>query len=139
MPNLRWRIGLLPLCLLLIAGGLFALDGGGVSDNGGAVGAVAIGFIIRLLQPLPGFMGLETIHYVGAVFTFFGLLSLSWLLAISRAGWVRAAAAMGRIGGVLTPVHRIGRQVASGVAKAAPSGPKPARKKRSNNRGVNRF
>ena len=74
-------------------------------------------------------MGLETIHYVGAVFTFFGLLSLSWVLAISRAGWARAAAAMGRIGGVLTPVHRIGRQVASGVAKAAPSSPKMARKK----------
>ncbi len=129
VPNLRWRIGLLPLCLLLIAGGLFALDGGGVSDNGGAVGAVAVGFIMRWMQPLPGFMGLETIHYVGAVFAFFGLLSLFWLLAISRAGWARAAAAMGRIGGVLTPVQRLGRQMASGVAKAAPSGPKLAPKK----------
>ena len=129
VPNLRWRIGLLPLSLLLIAGGLFALDGGGVSDNGGAVGAVAVGFIMRWIQPLPGFMGLETIHYVGLVFAFFGLLSLFWLLAISRAGWARAAAAMGRIGGVLTPVQRLGRQMASGVAKAAPSGPKPVPKK----------
>ena len=129
VPNLRWRIGLLPLCLLLIAGGLFALDGGGVSDNGGAVGAVAVGFVMRWMQPLPDFMGLETIHYVGAVFAFFGLLSLSWLLAISRAGWARATAAMGRIGDFLTPVQRLGRQMASGVAKAAPSGPKPAPKK----------
>ena len=43
VPHMRWRLVLLPICLILIAGSLYAFDGGGVSDNGGAVGAVAVG------------------------------------------------------------------------------------------------
>ena len=75
VPWMRFRIIFLPLSLCFLAGGLFALDGGGASDNGGAAGAVIIGMIMRVMQPIPSFMGLETIHYVGGATLFFGDLT----------------------------------------------------------------
>ena len=60
VPWMRFRIIVLPLSLCFLAGGLFALDGGGASDNGGAAGAVIIGMIMRVMQPTPSFMGLDT-------------------------------------------------------------------------------
>ena len=68
----EWRLLLWPLSVAFVAAGLFGLDGGDVSDNGGAVGAVLVGVTMRLLQPMPAFMGFTTIHYVGAGFAFLG-------------------------------------------------------------------
>ena len=39
----EWRLLLWPLSVALLAAGLYGFDGGDVSDNGGAVGAVLVG------------------------------------------------------------------------------------------------
>jgi S-DNA-T family DNA segregation ATPase FtsK/SpoIIIE len=98
VPWMRFRIIALPLSLCFLAGGLFALDGGGASDNGGAAGAVIIGMIMRVMQPIPSFMGLDTIHYVGGAALFFGLLSWLWVVAISPRQWLKRSDRTSKIG-----------------------------------------
>ena len=83
----EWRLLLWPLSVAFVAAGLFGLDGGDVSDNGGAVGAVLVGVTMRLLQPMPAFMGFTTIHYVGAGFAFLGAVLWVWVAALSRREW----------------------------------------------------
>ena len=83
----EWRLLLWPLSVAFVAAGLFGLDGGDVSDNGGAVGAVLVGVTMRLLQPMPAFMGFTTIHYVGAGFAFLGAVLWIWVAALSRREW----------------------------------------------------
>ena len=53
----EWRLISWPLSVSLVAAGLYGFDGGEVSDNGGAVGAVLVGITMRFLHPLPPFMG----------------------------------------------------------------------------------
>ena len=65
----EWRLLLWPFSVALVAAGLYGFDGGEVSDNGGAIGAVLVGVTMRFLHPIPPFMG-QTIHYVGAGFSF---------------------------------------------------------------------
>ena len=60
LTRLEWRLILWPFSVALVAAGLYGFDGGEVSDNGGAVGAVLVGVTLRVVRPLPTFMGLET-------------------------------------------------------------------------------
>jgi S-DNA-T family DNA segregation ATPase FtsK/SpoIIIE len=83
----EWRLLLWPLSVAFVAAGLFGLDGGDVSDNGGAVGTVLVSVTMRLLQPMPAFMGFTTIHYVGAGFAFLGAVLWIWVAALSRREW----------------------------------------------------
>ena len=115
VPWMRFRIIVLPLSLFFLAGGLFALDGGGASDNGGAAGAVIIGMIMRVMQPIPSFMGLETIHYVGGAALFFGLLSWLWVVAISPRQWLKRSGKTSKIGLLLKIIAGFGQKVAGSV------------------------
>ncbi|MDB3880176.1 DNA translocase FtsK 4TM domain-containing protein [Alphaproteobacteria bacterium] len=115
VPWMRFRIIVLPLSLCFLAGGLFAFDAGGASDNGGAAGAVIIGIIMRVMQPIPSFMGLETIHYVGGAALFFGLLSWLWVVAISPQQWLKRSGKTSKIGLLLKCVAGLGQKVAGSV------------------------
>jgi S-DNA-T family DNA segregation ATPase FtsK/SpoIIIE len=133
---MRFRIIVLPLSLCFLAGGLFALDGGGVSDNGGAAGAVIIGMIMRVMQPIPPFMGLETIHYVGGAALFFGLLSWLWVVAISPRQWLKRSDRTSKIGFLFKIIAGLGQKVAGSVNNAQqrvsakpPRKPKPSRQR----------
>jgi S-DNA-T family DNA segregation ATPase FtsK/SpoIIIE len=86
----EWRLLLWPLSVALLAAGLYGFDGGDVSDNGGAVGAVLVGITMRFLPPMSPFIGLETIHYVGAGFSFLGAILWFWVTAFSRREWAMA-------------------------------------------------
>jgi DNA segregation ATPase FtsK/SpoIIIE, S-DNA-T family len=136
VPWMRFRIIVLPPSLCFLAGGLFALDGGGASDNGGAAGAVIIGMIMRVMQPIPSFMGLETIHYVGGAALFFGLLSWLWVVAISLQQWLKGPGKTSKIGLLLEGVAGFGQRVAGSVnnvqqrvAAKPPRKPKPSRQR----------
>ena len=98
VPLFRFRTALLPISLVFLAGGIFALDGGGVSDNGGAAGAVIIGLIMRVMQPMPSVLGLQTIHYVGGAALFLGFLAWLWVAAISPQQWLQLGGQTSRIG-----------------------------------------
>ncbi|WP_443645665.1 DNA translocase FtsK 4TM domain-containing protein [Candidatus Ponderosibacter sp. Uisw_141_02] len=133
---MRFRIIVLPLSLCFLAGGLFALDGGGASDNGGAAGAVIIGMIMRVMQPIPPFMGLETIHYVGGAALFFGLLSWLWVVAISPWQWLKRSDRTSKIGFLFKIIAGLGQKVAGSVNNAQqlvsakpPRKPKPSRQR----------
>ena len=115
VPWMRFRIIVLPLSLFFLAGGLFALDGGGASDNGGAAGAVIIGMIMRVMQPTPSFMGLETIHYVGGAALFFGLLSWLWVAAISPRQWLKRSGKTSKIGPLFKGIAGFGQKVAGSL------------------------
>src|SRR5210317_629916 len=115
VPWMRFRIIAWPLSLCFLAGGLFALDGGGASDNGGAAGAVIIGMIMRVMQPIPSFMGLETIHYVGGAALFFGMLSWLWVVAISPRQWLKRSDRASKIGLLVKGVAGLGQKVAGSV------------------------
>jgi S-DNA-T family DNA segregation ATPase FtsK/SpoIIIE len=52
----EWRLLLWPLSVALLAAGLYGFDGGDVSDNGGAVGAVLVGITMRFLPPMSPFI-----------------------------------------------------------------------------------
>ena len=136
VPWVRFRIIVLPLSLFFLAGGLFALDGGGASDNGGAAGAVIIGMIMRVMQPIPSFMGLETIHYVGGAALFFGLLSWLWVAAISPQQWLKRSGKTSKIGLLFKGVAGLAQKVAGSVnnvqqrvAAKPPRKPKPSRQR----------
>ena len=128
VPHIRWRLFGLPLSLILIAASLYALDGGGVSDNGGATGAVLIGFIMRWMQPLPTLMGFGTIHYVGAAFAFLGAVAYFWVTAVSRQQWTRLVVGFGRVSQLIKPVSSLGRKLAVGISRSQSKGVKPASK-----------
>ncbi len=136
VPWMRFRIIVLPLSLFFLAGGLFALDGGGASDNGGAAGAVIIGMIMRVMQPTPSFMGLETIHYVGGAALFFGLLSWLWVAAISPRQWLKRSGKTSKIGPLFKGIAGFGQKVAGSlnnvqqrVVAKPPRKPKPSRQR----------
>ena len=82
-----WRLLFWPLSVALFAAGLYGFDGGDVSDNGGAIGAVLVGITMRFLRPVPPFFGMETIHCVGAGFSFLGASLWIWVVALSRREW----------------------------------------------------
>ena len=83
----EWRLFLWPLSVALLAAGLYGFDGGDVSDNGGAVGAVLVGITMRFLPPVSPFRSLETIHFVGVGFSFLGAVLWFWVAAFSRHEW----------------------------------------------------
>lgn len=118
VPWMRFRIIVLPLSLFFLAGSLFALDGGGASDNGGAAGAVIIGMIMRVMQPIPPFVGLETVHYVGGAALFFGLLSWLWAAAISPRQWLKRSDRTSKIGLLFKIIGDLGQKVAGSVNNA---------------------
>ena len=136
VPWMRFRTIVLQLSLFFLAGGLFALDGGGASDNGGAAGAVIIGMIMRVMQPTPSFMGLDTVHYVGGASLFFGLLSWLCVVAISPRQWFKRSDRTSKIGLLVKGVAGFGQKVAGSVnnvqqrvAAKPPRKPKPSRQR----------
>ena len=136
VPWVRFRIIVLPLSLFFLAGSLFALDGGGASDNGGAAGAVIIGMIMRVMQPIPSVMGLETVHYVGGATLFFGLLSWFWVLAISPQQWLKRTGRTSKFGLLFKAVAGLGQKVAASfnnvqqrIAAKPPRKPKSSRQR----------
>ena len=76
VPLLGFRLLFLPISLVFLAGGLFALDGAGISDIGGGAAKVVIVFIMKFMQVIPSVLGLKTIHYVGMATLFLGFVGL---------------------------------------------------------------
>ena len=132
----EWRLLLWPLSVALVAAGLYGFDGGEVSDNGGAVGAVLVGITMRFLRPVPPFMGLETIHYVGAGFSFLGAVLWIWVAALSRREWAVVQAPLSFIAAATAKLWQLcqnmlsKRSHAAGAATPAPRRSKPAPKTR---------
>ena len=132
----EWRLLLWPLSVALVAAGLYGFDGGGVSDNGGAVGAVLVGITMQFLRPLPPFMGFETIHYVGAGFGFLGAVLWIWVAALSRREWAVAQAPLSFIALATTKLWQlcqnmlVKRSHATASATPAPRRRKPVAKTR---------
>ena len=132
----EWRLLLWPLSVALVAAGLYGFDGGEVSDNGGAVGAVLVGITMRFLSPVPPFMGLETIHYVGAGFSFLGAVLWIWVAALSRREWAVVQAPLSFIAAATAKLWQLcqnmlsKRSHAAAAATPAPRRSKPAPKTR---------
>ena len=132
----EWRLLLWPLSVALVAAGLYGFDGGEVSDNGGAVGAVLVGITMRFLRPVPPFMGLETIHYVGAGFSFLGAVLWIWVAALSRREWAVVQAPLSFIAAATAKLWQLcqnmlsKRSHAAGAATPAPRRSKSAPKTR---------
>ncbi len=132
----EWRLLLWPLSVALVAAGLYGFDGGEVSDNGGAVGAVLVGITMRFLRPVPPFMGLETIHYVGAGFSFLGAVLWIWVAALSRREWAVVQAPLSFIAAATAKLlqlcqNMLSKQSHAAAAKTpAPRRSKPAPKTR---------
>ena len=132
----EWRLLLWPLSVALVAAGLYGFDGGEVSDNGGAVGAVLVGITMRFLRPAPPFMGLETIHYVGAGFSFLGAVLWIWVAALSRREWAVVQAPLSFIAAATAKLLQLcqnmlsKRSHAAAAATPAPRRSKPAPKTR---------
>ncbi len=114
VPLLGFRLLFLPVSLVFLAGGLFAIDGAGVSDVGGGGGAIIIGFIMRFTQAMPSVFGLETIHYVGIVVLLLGFLGWLWVTAISRQQWLHVTGQTTRVGRIFKGLFVIVQRV-SGV------------------------
>ena len=132
----EWRLLLWPLSVALVAAGLYGFDGGEVSDNGGAVGAVLVGITMRFLRPVPPFMGLETIHYVGAGFSFLGAVLWIWVAALSRREWAVVQAPLSFIAAATAKLLQLcqnmlsKRSHAAAAKTPAPRRSKPAPKTR---------
>ena len=120
----EWRLFLWPLSVALLAAGLYGFDGGNVSDNGGAVGAVLVGITMRFLPPISSFRGVETIHFVGVGFSFLGAVLWFWVAAFSRHEWaiVRKPASVVAVG-----AKKLGQMCHKMVSKWSQDNPqKPA-------------
>jgi len=132
----EWRLFLWPLSVALVAAGLNGFDGGEVSDNGGAVGAVLVGVTMQFLRPVPTFMGLETIHYVGAGFSFLGAVLWIWVAALSRREWAVVQAPLSFFAAVTAKSWQLCKNIiskrspAAAATTPAPRGNKPAPKTR---------
>ena len=108
VPLLGFRLLFLPISLVFLAGGLFALDGAGVSDIGGGGGAIIIGFIMRFMQAIPSVLGLKTIHYVGIGTLFLGFVGWLWVTAISRQQWLNVTGQTTKFGRIFKGLFGIG-------------------------------
>ena len=117
IPLLGFRLLFLPISLVFFAGGLFALDGAGVSDIGGGGGAIIIGFIMRFMRAIPSFLGLKTIDYVGIAALFLGFMGWLWVTAISRQQWAHVTGQTTKIGGIFTRLFEIGQKAAGAFAR----------------------
>ena len=125
----EWRLLLWPLSVALLAAGLYGFDGGDVSDNGGAVGAVLVGITMRFLRPVPPFMGPETIHYVGAGFSFLGVVLWIWVAALSRREWAAVQKPVSLVVAGAAKLRQIGHKMMSKRSQANPQAPAPRRAK----------
>ena len=125
----EWRLISWPLSVSLVAAGLYGFDGGEVSDNGGAVGAVLVGITMRFLHPLPPFMGFETIHYVGAGFTFLGAVLWVWVAALSRREWAVAKAPLSIITTATAKLWQVCQKLVLKPIHTAAATPVPRRAK----------
>lgn len=125
----EWRLFFWPFSVALTAAGLFGLDGGDVSDNGGAVGAVVVGITMRFMRPMPSFMGFETIHYVGAGFTFLGAGLWIWVAALSSREWVALRSPVSFCAAMVAKLLKIARGFISKLLKYEKAAPIPKRAK----------
>ena len=117
VPLLGFRLLFLPISLVFLAGGLFALDGAGVSDIGGGGGAIIIEFVMRFMQNIPSVFGLQTIHYVGIASLFLGLVGWLWVAAISRQQWAHVTGQTTKLGLIFKGLFMIGQKVAGIFAR----------------------
>ena len=130
----EWRLLSWPLSVALVAAGLYGCDGGEVSDNGGAVGAVLVGITMQFLRPVPPFMGLETIQYVGAGFSFLGAVLWIWVAALSQRELAVATAPLSLIAAATAKSWRFCQNVVSKRSHAAAAvTPAPRRSKPASN------
>ena len=111
VPMLGFRLLFLPISLVFLAGGLFALDGAGVSDIGGGGGAIIIGFIMRFMRAIPSFLGLKTIDYVGIAALFLGFMGWLWVTAISRQQWAHVTGQTTKLGRIFKGLFEIGQKL----------------------------
>ena len=111
VPLLGFRLLFLPISLVFLAGGLFAVDGAGVSDIGGGGGAIIIKFIMRFMQSIPSVFGLKTIHYVGIAALFLGFVGWLWIAAISRQQWLHVTGQAIKVGRIFRGLFEIGQKV----------------------------
>jgi len=88
------------------------------------------------LRPVPPFMGLETIHYVGAGFSFLGAVLWIWVAALSRREWAVVQAPLSFIAAATAKLWQLcqnmlsKRSHAAAAATPAPRRSKPAPKTR---------
>ncbi|MAB03575.1 MAG: cell division protein FtsK [Candidatus Puniceispirillum sp.] len=71
--------------------------------------------IMRVMQPIPSFMGLETIHNVGGAALFFGFLSWLWVVAMSPRQWSKRSGKTSKIRLLLKIIAGFGQKVAGSV------------------------
>ena len=75
---------------------------------------------MRFLRPVPPFAGLETIHYVGAGFSFFGAVLWIWVVALSRREWAVVQSPLSFIAAVAAKSWQLCQNVISKRSHAAP-------------------
>ncbi|MDC3234938.1 DNA translocase FtsK 4TM domain-containing protein [Candidatus Puniceispirillum sp.] len=117
VPLLGFRLLFLPISLVFLAGGLFALDGAGISDIGGGAAKVFIVFIMKFMQVIPSVLGLQTIHYVGIAALFLGFVGWLWVIAISRQQWLHVTGQTTKFGRIFRGLFGIGQKFAGIFAR----------------------
>ena len=84
---------------------------------------------MRFLRPVPPFMGLETIHYVGAGFSFLGAVLWIWVAALSRREWAVVQKPVSLAAAGAAKLRQIGHKMMSKRSQANPQAPAPRRAK----------
>jgi S-DNA-T family DNA segregation ATPase FtsK/SpoIIIE len=125
----EWRLLLWPLSVALLAAGLYAFDGGDVSDIGGAVGAVLVGITMRFLPPISPFRGVETIHFVGVGFSFLGAVLWFWVVAFSRHEWAMVRKPASVVAAIATKLGQMCHKMVSKWSQDNLQRPAPRRAK----------
>ncbi len=78
-----------------IGGGDAGIEGGGVTNYGGALGKISFDLVAPLVPEIPPVAELTSTHYVGIIVGFLGLIIWGWSAALSRVQLILAAAPMG--------------------------------------------
>ncbi|MEK9708996.1 MAG: DNA translocase FtsK [Alphaproteobacteria bacterium] len=84
---------------------------------------------MRFLRPVPPFMGLETIHYVGAGFSFLGAVLWIWVAALSRREWAAVQKPVSLAAAGAAKLRQIGHKMMSKRSQDNPQAPAPRRAK----------
>ncbi len=119
----RVRLGAVPIAMVLlatgfygIAGGDAGIEGGGVTEDGGALGKIFFDLAEPLIPEIPSFMGLTTTHYIGIGSGLLGLIIWAWSAALSRAQFVLVTAP---VGWLFTVIKKLASMLLPFVAKSS--------------------
>ncbi|MEL0205039.1 MAG: DNA translocase FtsK 4TM domain-containing protein [Alphaproteobacteria bacterium] len=133
-----FALGLLATGFYGIAGGNLGIDGGGETDDGGAVGAIIHKALEPLIPELPMIWELTKTHYVGIGCMVLGLLLLAWSAALSRAQFALLttpaklfAKGVGKLFRILVPEGGWARNNSDDAVTEKPKKAKQAKKKAS--------